>query len=69
MDAEAAVLPAALQADPDAVGHGNPLRVVGAAFETPLKGGQGTKYTHGIIGNKTKPNSLADISNHLGQID
>ena len=38
VDAEAAVLSAALQADPDAVGHGNPLRVVGAAFEAPLKG-------------------------------
>ena len=37
VDAEAAVLPAALQADPDAVGHRHPLRVVGAALEAPLK--------------------------------
>ena len=37
MDAEASVLPAALQADPDAVGDGDPLWVVGAALETTLK--------------------------------
>ena len=35
--AEAAVLSAALQTDPDAVRDGHPLRVVGAALETPLK--------------------------------
>ena len=35
--AEAAVLSAALQTDPDAVGDRHPLRVVGAALETPLK--------------------------------
>ncbi len=36
VDAEAAVLAGALQADPDAVGHGHPLRVVRAALEATL---------------------------------
>ena len=36
VDAEAAVLPGALQADPDAVGHGDPLGVQGAALEAFL---------------------------------
>ena len=45
VDAEAAVLPAALQADPDAVGHGHPLRVVGAALEAPLKCESAVSFT------------------------
>jgi len=36
MDAQAAMLAGALQADPDAIGHGNPLRIVSSALEAFL---------------------------------